>query len=284
MNRKNFIQKTLLTGAGALLAPKWLNAAVSKQTVCIMHTNDFHSRLDPYPLNHAKYPGQGGIAKLSTLIGDLRKQYKHSLLLDCGDIFQGTPYFNTFGGVPEIAWMNRIGYDAATLGNHDFDNGVQKLAQVLTHANFPVVNCNYDVENTPLKPLIKPFVIIRKNNLKIGITGIGINPAGLIPEHLYKGITYLDPVKQVQSVADVLKKTHHCDLVIVLSHLGYTYTDNRISDTVLAKETSGIDLILGGHTHTFLEKPVVANNKNQKPVIINQAGWSGLMLGKVVFG
>jgi 5'-nucleotidase len=254
---------------------------LKRKQLTVLHTNDFHSRLEPFPLNHPKYAGQGGIARLKTLI-DRNRENGETLLLDCGDIFQGTPYFNRFGGVPELEWMNEAGYDAATLGNHDFDMGVQHLATMIAkHSLFRFVNCNYDFSGTALDGHIHRDTIIEKAGLRIGITGVGINPEGLIPSHLCEGIVYRDPVSAVQERTDTLKQSYNCDIVILLSHLGYAYDSPQIDDRKLAAATHGIDLILGGHTHTFLEEPVTLLNKKGKTVTVNQAGWAGLRLGKI---
>lgn len=279
--RREFLRNSSLLAGGLLLAPDALFAKREAQKLLILHTNDFHSRLESFPDNHPKYPGQGGIARLKTLIDQQRSSGDFSLLLDCGDVFQGTPYFNRFGGVPEYKWMNMAGYEATTLGNHDFDMGMEHLADLIhNYARFAVVNCNYDVSKTPLKGLIKPFLVVKKGKLKIGITGVGINPEGLIPAHLCLNMVYNDPVSSVQEQVDILNKKMHCDTVIVLSHLGFEYPGNQISDKKLAADTHGIQFILGGHTHTFLnDGPVGIDNKKGRKVVVNQAGWAGLVLG-----
>jgi 5'-nucleotidase len=280
-SRRKFLKQLAMTGAVLPVIPEVLGAAARAESVLVMHTNDFHSRMDPFPEKHPKFGGQGGIAKLSTLIHGVRQENKQTLLLDCGDIFQGTPYFNVFGGVAEIQWMNQAGYDASTLGNHDFDNGVEKLASVLGHAQFPVVNCNYRFSGTALESIIKPWIVKQVGRKRIGITGAGINPEGLILDRLCKGIVYQDPVKAVQTAVDTLKSRERCDAVIVLSHLGYSYEGPQIDDKKLAAATHGIDLILGGHTHTFLEQAEPVRNAKGKTVHVNQAGWAGLKLGRV---
>lgn len=253
-----------------------------KRKLVILHTNDFHSRIEPFADNHPKYPGQGGIAALKAQIDAVMTTEKNVLLLDCGDIIQGTPYFNLFGGVVEIEWMNKIGYTASTLGNHDFDGGMENLAKLIKQAKFPFINCNYEVKNTALENLIKPYLIIKKHGLKIGITGVGINPEGLIPGHLCKGVVYSDPVEALQKVSKELKKKQHCDLVICLSHLGYQYTNTlQVSDKILASKSQYTDIILGGHTHTFLDKPDNIVSEFGKNVSVHQAGWAGLRLGKI---
>ncbi len=283
-SRREFIRNGLLTSAGLMLAPEALKAEFlsRKKRITILHTNDFHSHLDPFPDNHPVYPGMGGSAHLRSLIADHKPDDNNYLLLDCGDIFQGTPYFNVFGGVAELEWMNLAGYHATTLGNHDFDNGVEKLAEVLKHAQFAVVNCNYEFTGTVLQDKILEYKIFTFGRKKVGVTGLGINPDGLILKHLVKGVVYRDPVASVQKTVDTLRKKEKCDMVIVLSHLGYHYDSERIDDRKVAARTSGIDLILGGHTHTFLDAPVTVRNLSGSDVTINQAGWAGLRLGKIV--
>lgn len=280
-SRRKFLKQMALAGAMLPAISEVLGAAARKEMLLVMHTNDFHSRMDPFPEKHPKFGGQGGIAKLSTLIHSVRQDNKQTLLLDCGDIFQGTPYFNVFGGIAEIQWMNQAGYDAGTLGNHDFDNGVEKLASVLGHAQFPVVNCNYGFSGTALESIIKPWIVKQVGHKRIGITGLGINTEGLVLDRLCKGIVYHDPVKAVQETVDLLRSKERCDAVIVLSHLGYSYEGPQIDDKKLAAATHGIDLILGGHTHTFLEQAEPVRNAKGKTVYVNQAGWAGLKLGCV---
>jgi 5'-nucleotidase len=205
------------------------------------------------------------------------------LVLDAGDIFQGTPYFNFFQGDLEIDLMNKMRYDAATIGNHDFDGGIDTLAKQITRSNFPFVNCNYDFTNTPVAGKVHKHVVIKKGKLKIGITGCGVELNGLVPDKLYVNTKYLDPVKCVQEQVDILKYEKKCHLIICLSHLGYKYDNAKVSDIVLAKQTTNIDLIIGGHTHTFLEKPDVQKNKDGKDVLINQVGWAGIQIGQLEY-
>jgi 5'-nucleotidase len=279
--RKFLFQTGVLVGAAYLL-PNTVFAA-DKKRISVLHTNDFHSHIDPFPANHPVWPGEGGAAKIKTLIDEAKKENPNALILDSGDIFQGTPYFNVFGGVAELEWMNKAGYMAGTLGNHEFDNGVDKLTEVLKHANFPIVNCNYEINNTALRTIIKTHCVLEIATKKIGITGVGIDLSNLILENNRKGIVYKDPVIEVQKIVKKLRTEEKCDMVIVLSHLGYEYADNTIDDKKLASKTDGIDLILGGHTHTFLQAPIQVKNRNNKYVTINQAGWAGLLLGKLNF-
>jgi 5'-nucleotidase len=286
LSRIKFIQQTALSAGGILLSPSLLDAAAYFNPVklTILHTNDTHSRLEPFPMDGGRNQGLGGVASRARLINEIRKQEEHVLLLDAGDIFQGTPYFNIYKGEPEIKAMTSLGYDACTIGNHDFDAGMENLATQLTnHANFPMLVCNYDFTSTPMEHKTEPYKIFKKGKLKIGVFGISIEGKGLIPDNLFGATKYLDPVQKANEVAYILKKEKNCDMIICLSHLGYQYKDNRVSDEVVAKESEYIDLIIGGHTHSFLDKPVEYKNKNGDTVIVNQVGFAGIILGRLDF-
>ena len=285
MNRRKFIKNTLTGSALIAFSSGYQDVFASNQRVklTILHTNDVHSRIDPFPMDDIKYAGMGGVAPRTALIKKIRQEEEHVLLLDAGDIFQGTPYFNIYKGEPEIRSMSEMGYDAGTMGNHDFDAGLENFATQLHHAEFPVILCNYDFTGTPMEFKYQPYKIFRKGKLKIGVTGVGIEMAGLVPQALIGNTKYLDPVANANMIADKLKKDKGCDMVICLSHLGYKYKDDRekISDTIFAAETENIDLIIGGHTHTFLDDPVLLKNKSGSDVLINQVGWAGLRLGRL---
>ncbi len=283
LNRRSFLQQSALTAA-ALVANKIVAAEeTAVQRLVILHTNDVHSRLDPFPMDGSRNQGLGGVAARAKMINDIRVQEQHVLLLDAGDIFQGTPYFNLYKGEPEMKAMQQMGYDACTMGNHDFDAGLENFATQLAKTSCPVLLCNYDFTGTPMENKSLPYKIFKKGKLKIGVTGVGIEMKGLVPDNLYGNTTYLDPVQQLNQTAALLKREKDCDMVICLSHLGYQYRENanRICDLILAKETEHVDLIIGGHTHTFLNEPVLVKNKNGGDVLINQVGWGGIQLGRL---
>lgn len=284
MKRRDFLQRSFLVTGGILVAPELMATENDKKhpKITILHTNDTHSNIDPFPTNHAKYPGMGGVSKRFELIQKIREQEEHVLLLDAGDIFQGTPYFNKYGGILELKLMTELGYDAATMGNHDFDGGLDGFANARDHANFPFVCANYDFSETVVKGLTQPHTIIRKGRVKIGIFGIGVELKGLVPDQKYGNTKYLDPVQTANEQAELLKKKG-CDLIICLSHLGFEYQNEKVSDKVMAAKTRNIHLIIGGHTHTFLEKPFEAKNLDNETVLINQVGYGGLMLGRLDF-
>jgi len=284
MNRRKFLQNITLGSGAVLLSFNGFGQLLSSKKsskLTILHTNDTHSNIDPFPSNHAKFPGMGGVSRRHALIQKIRQDEEHVLLLDCGDIFQGTPYFNMFNGELEMKLMSEMGYDAATMGNHDFDIGLEGFKKAKRHAKFSFLCANYDFSETILSGETKSFEIFQKGDLKIGVFGIGIELNGLVTENNYGKTKYLDPITTANSVAKELKQKG-CDFIICLSHLGYNYPDStRISDRKLAQQTSNIDIILGGHTHTFLEKPTIEINKKGKSVLINQVGYAGLYLGRI---
>ncbi|SFI08714.1 bifunctional metallophosphatase/5'-nucleotidase [Halpernia frigidisoli] len=292
MNRKTFL-KTLSGGTlAAAFLPNMLFAEnfnnISKKAsrkLTVLHTNDQHSRIEPFDSSYTKNPNQGGFARRASLIQSIRKEENNVLLLDSGDTFQGTPYFNFFGGELEFRLMSMMGYEASTLGNHDFDNGLEGFLKVQPNAKFPFICSNYDFKNTILDGQTVPYKILDKNGIKVGLFGVGIELEGLVGKKNYGETKYLEPVEIANHYADFLKNEKKCDLVICLSHIGYDYENepNKICDKKLAALTDNIDLILGGHTHTFLKEPEVFKNKSDKNVLVNQVGWAGLLLGRLDF-
>tara|TARA_B100001113_G_C21080178_1_gene609544 strand:- start:534 stop:1457 length:924 start_codon:yes stop_codon:yes gene_type:complete len=280
-NRRNFLKKSGLGILGLSVLPQITYANKNHVKITILHTNDMHSHIHPFTSGRNK--GLGGMAQRAGIINFIRSKEEHVLLFDAGDIFQGTPYFNFYGGELELKLMSAMKYDAATLGNHDFDNGLEGLKKQLNHANFPFLISNYDFNNTILKETFKPYKIFNKGDIKIGVFGIGIELKGLVPKNLYGNTFYKDPIKTGNQYASLLKNQEKCDLVICLSHLGFKYKSNKISDLKFATQTRNIDLIIGGHTHTFLKKPVSVLNLDKKEVLINQVGWAGINLGKIDF-
>ena len=285
INRRGFIKTGAKLGALAVLSEFPLSALAKPELikVTLLHTNDWHSRIDAFPKDGGKYAGMGGAATRAALIKKIRAEEEHVILLDAGDIFQGTPYFNFFEGELEYKLMSEMGYDAATLGNHDFDNGIEGIINQLQHAKFELLNCNYDFSKTLLADKVKPYRIFKKGGVKIGVIGVGIELEGLVPKELYGDIIYHHPVDIADKLAQELKTQKGCDLVICLSHLGFEYQNDKLSDKKLAEKSAYIDIIVGGHTHTILQKPIVIKNQLNKDVIINQVGWAGLQLGKVDF-
>ncbi|SNR44759.1 5'-nucleotidase [Lutibacter agarilyticus] len=285
MKRRNFIQKSTAATAFLTLGGLSMQSFSEKNTkqITILHTNDVHSHIEPFKNNHYKYPNQGGVARRAILVEEIRKENPNTLLLDAGDIFQGTPYFNFYGGELEFKLMSMLKYDAATIGNHDFDNSIDGLYAQLPHAKFNFISSNYDFKNTILDTHVKPYKVFEKDGIKIGVFGLGIELAGLVDPRMFKETIYLDPVEIAQDMSRILKDDEGCDLVICLSHLGYHYTNDKINDLKLASKTKNIDLIIGGHTHTFLPKPTVTKNSDGENVLVNQVGCYGINVGRVDF-
>ena len=283
MKRRSFFQQFILSSGGILLAPKIMAQAHNRKAkkITILHTNDTHSNIDPFPENHSKYPGMGGVAKRFEIIEKIRSKEDNVILLDAGDIFQGTPYFNTFNGNLEMKLMSKMGYDASTMGNHDFDIGLEGFKTAKKHANFPFLCSNYDFSNTVLQNETKPYQVFNKGGIKIGVFGIGVELDGLVSKGNYGDTVYQNPIKVANRTADILKE-EGCDLIICLSHLGFSYDSReKVSDLVLASQTQNIHVIIGGHTHTFLEKPIIEKNLIGELVLVNQVGWAGLQLGRI---
>jgi 5'-nucleotidase len=285
MKRRSFLKTSILGSSSLILLNsfQWTKQlqALKESKLVILHTNDTHSQIDPFPANHPKYPNKGGVARRAKLIDDIRAQEEHILLLDSGDIFQGTPYFNLFHGELEMKLMSAMNYDAATMGNHDFDIGLDGFLQAKKFANFPFLCANYDFSNTILKDQTQAYKIFRKAGLKIGVFGIGIQLDGLVSADNFGQTVYMDPIETANNTAKELHEKG-CDFIICLSHLGYSYSDaKKPSDVKLATENEYIDLILGGHTHTFMEAPSVHRNKQNKDTLIHQVGFAGLFLGKI---
>lgn len=284
--RRKFI-KTSALATGSLLASNQIFASVLNNdgihNITILHTNDVHSRLEPFPMDGSKNQGLGGVAARAELINKIRAEKEHILLLDAGDIFQGTPFFNLYKGEPEIKAMTAMGYDAATMGNHDFDAGLDDFALQLKHANFPIIICNYDFTNTVMEGKYLPYKIFKKGKIKIGVTGVGVELRGLVPDTLYGNTKYLDPIESANRVATKLKKEDKCDMVICLSHLGFKSSAGKVCDDTFAPASENIDLIIGGHSHTFFDAPIKYKNKSGNDVIVNQVGWAGIVLGRLDF-
>lgn len=282
-SRRQFIKSLGIAGAGALAGfGAFAQSAGRKQKmITILHTNDTHSRLDPYPTNDPNYPGMGGYARRAALISKFREQDPELLLLDAGDMLQGTAYFNMYGGEPELKLMSRMGYDAATIGNHEFDNGLDGFDKVLPFAEFPFISSNYDFSQTVLAGKFKEYLVLERSGIKIGIYGLGIELQGLVGRGLYGDTLYQDPLKVAQRIEDILKNELDCQLIICLSHLGFEYDSDKVSDVVLAQNTSHTDVILGGHTHYLLNPPAVVQNQQKRNVYIGQSGYGGTHLGRM---
>lgn len=282
-SRRHFIKSIAGTAAYVSIGGIPFDAFAKKELIqiTILHTNDVHSHIDPFPESDPKYAGLGGVARRAALIKKIRRRVKNVLLFDAGDMFQGSPYFNMYGGELEFKLMSKMGYDAATIGNHEFDNGLEGLVKQLPHANFPFISSNYDFSDTAMNGKTIPYKIFVKDDIKIGVFGLGIELEGLVGKKQYGNTIYLNPQQKAAEMSHLLKKEKKCDLVICLSHLGYRYNSSKICDHVLAKKSKNIDLLIGGHTHTFINKPFRYRNSDGKEIIICQVGWAGIKLGRI---
>lgn len=282
-NRRDFLK--YFAGTTAVLAgfPALSKEVLVKKDLVrltILYTNDIHSRIEPFPSNDPKFADKGGFARRSAVVESIRKESDNVLLLDAGDIFQGTPYFNLYQGELEYKLMSLMKYDATTIGNHDFDLGIDNITKQMPHATFSFINCNYDFSNTSLNNKIVPYKIYEKQGIKIGVLGYGVELEGLVDKKMYKDTVYQNPLPIANATAKLLKLDLGCDYVIALSHLGFK-DEKKISDMTMAPQTENIDLIIGGHSHTFLEHPIKVPNRVGKEVYVTQVGWAGIWLGKL---
>ena len=267
--RKTFIFFTLY------LICAWMLQVSAQTPLVILHTNDTHSQIEP--LQDKDGSMVGGIYGRAAIIDQVRQENKNVLLLDAGDYFQGTPYFNYFKGATEIKFMNLLGYQAAALGNHEFDNGSKILAKQLAKAKFPIVCANYLFFNKKLKNIVKKYVVIEMDGKRIGIFGLLTDIKTLTTPQNYKDIKYLNAIDVADCIVKELRETEKCDLVICLSHLGYLNgTEENPGDLMLASKVKGIDVIVGGHSHTVIEKPDVVNG-----TYILQTGKKGQKIGQL---
>ncbi len=277
--------RSLYTPAHAAVWAPLLEPQKGETLITVLHTNDTHSQIDPILENDKTYAGKGGVARRATLVKRVRRENPNTLMIDAGDVCQGTPYFNFYKGEVEYKAMSLIGYDVGTIGNHEFDNGVESLAKALQFANFDIVSTNYDVRGSALESKVKSHVVKEVGGLRIGLFGLGISPTGLITPDNFKPLLYLDPVRMSRDVTKLLREQERCTLVLAMSHLGYypEAKNGEIGDTQVAAQVEGIDFIASGHTHTFMEKPVLQKNPAGKDTIIFQVGRSGIYIGRVDF-
>jgi len=264
--------------AFALIISTFSTLAQQKIKLVILHTNDTHSQVESTEKSSLNTSDMGGYARRMGEISQIREQEKNVLLVDAGDYSQGSPYFNFFNGRVEIDAMNRMQYDAGTLGNHEFDNGIDTLAVVLKTARFPLISSNYDFGKTALSGMIRPYIVLQRAGLRIGIMALDVNPKSLIFDKNYKGMEYEDPIIKANEISTLLKKKEKCDVIICLSHLGANGAE--VNDFDIAHKSRYIDVIIGGHSHSMINN-TTEKNAAGKPIVIAQVGKSGLYLGRV---
>lgn len=256
-------------------------AAQDVKELLILHTNDTHSRIEPIPVSdpNPEYAGKAGFVRRATLIKEMREKNKDLLLFDCGDFSQGSPYYNMFGGEVEVKLMNEMGYDAGTIGNHEFDFGLDNMARIFRMADFPIVCANYEVKGTVLEGLVKPYVVLERDGVRIGVFGLSPTLEGLVQAHCYGNVVFKDPIESAQQVADVLKEKEKCDLVVCLSHLGWQ--GEPYSDESLIPHTRNIDIVLGGHSHSYFDKTLFYKNLDGKEIPLQQMGKNAVYVGRM---
>lgn len=286
ITRKTFLRRLSLLGAGiGCFGHQTLWAADRRTTetvISIMHTNDTHARIEPFPAGSGDYSGLGGVARRASLVRSVRQENPYNLLLDAGDVFQGTPYFNYYHGALDFEVMSRMGYDAGTIGNHEFDNRVEGFVEVAPKARFPFVISNLDFTNAPeMGAFTRPWWVKEINGIRLGVFGLCVAFENLVLPELHVGVTYKEPVQVSTEMVRVLREDQGCHMVIGLSHLGHAYETDQVSDRVVAHEVPGIDLIIGGHTHTLLPEPEVVERPGHRPTVISQVGHAGVVLGRL---
>ena len=257
-------------------------AVAQKKQLVILHTNDTHSCIMPLNPNLADtaLAGRGGFLRRMALIEDERAKTPGLLLIDSGDFSQGSPYYNFYKGEVEVELMNRMGYDVATIGNHEFDFGLENMARIFRMAKFPIVCANYDFTGTSVEGLVKPYTIIKRNGLKIGLFGLSPQPKGLVDTTKFVGVKYLDPVETARRMAALLKMKKTCDVVICVSRLGWE--NEELTDQMLVPATRDIDIVLGGHSHTYMKTLQYVKNVDGKDVPVDQNGKHGIWIGRIV--
>lgn len=285
ISRREFLKRAgfaALTASVSSVLPACSVGKEETEALHILHTNDVHSHIDPFPPHDPAYPGLGGYAPRQAFVESQRAKHgaNNVLYFECGDMFQGTPYFNLYRGNLEMKLMNMMHVDAVTIGNHEFDNGVEGLCDCMEVANFPFISSNYLFSDARGSQLVKPYQVYERANMRIGVFGLGVALQGLVNEANYKGVTYVDPIIATQEMVNKLRLVEQCDLVIALTHIGYSSEgSDAMSDLKLAHLTEGIDIILGGHSHTFLQHPEFVPNRLGKTVVVNQVGYAGVNVG-----
>lgn len=256
-----------------------ISVEAGAQDLWIVHTNDTHSCVMPInPLSSdTAQADKGGFLRRASFVRQMREEHPHLLLFDSGDFSQGSAYYNLYKGEVEVSLMNEMKYDAATIGNHEFDFGMDNMKRIFSMAQFPIVCANYDFSGTVLEGLVKPYVILEREGLRIGVFGLSPQMDGLVSAENYKGVKFEDPVSAAERVVGLLRGQEHCDVVICLSHLGWDI--EGMDDVEVIPATRDIDVVLGGHSHTYFEHPEIVKNADGKDVICNQMGKNGRFVG-----
>ena len=259
------------------IVPLTLSAQADKY-ITILHTSDMHSCIEPDGKT-----GLGGVVRRATFVDQMRKNKPNTLLVDCGDFSQGSLYYNLFKGETEVMMMNAMGYDVATIGNHEFDFGLDNMMRIFAMAEFPIVSTNYDFTGTPVEAFVRPYHIMKVDGVRVGFVGVGPQLGGLVAEANCKGVKYHDPIAAADSVAAILKEQKRCDVVVCLSHLGWK-TGNGVDDEHLIAGSRNIDLVLGGHTHSYFKEPLYYKNLDGRDIMLMHVGKNGQYVSETVIG
>lgn len=281
MRRQIHIWAVVALSMMLLTMPAW---SQNTRQLVILHTSDTHSHIDPIDENSAdRNAGWGGVARRAALVRQERQAAETFLLLNCGDISQGTPYYNMFQGEVEMKSMNLMGYDAMTIGNHEFDYGLDNMLRLFTMADFPVVCANYDFTGTVLEKVVKPYAVLKRGGMRIGVFGLSPQLEGLVQKTKCEGVKMKDTVESAREAIAALEKKH-CDMIIMLSHLGVDpdLKEPGEWDHTVVPQIQGVDLVLGGHTHTFLSHPVMVKDQTGKEVPVMHIGGNGVYMSKTV--
>lgn len=282
MERRHFLG-SMAAAAAATQMPLKGSEKDSTARITLLHTNDTHSHIEPFGPGNGAASGKGGMARRATMVRQARASIPNLLLLDAGDTFQGTPYFNQYKGKLDYELMSKVGYDASTLGNHDFDNGVDMLLEAMEFAKFPFLNCNFDCKGAPaLAKRLAPWMVKEYPGFRVGLTGVGVDFKGLVSAENHKGVDWRSPDEALKPVIRHLREVEKVDLVVLISHLGYDLRGDAMDDLHLPGLAPGIDVIIGGHSHTFLDQPTKIQQERGETHIF-QVGWGGINLGRMDF-
>lgn len=296
IKRREFIRQSLILGGGVLsgaslfknrspeftdLPTEFSDPLSEPEVVTILYTNDTHGRIDPFPQTAREHAGLGGISRRASLVKRIRQESPNSLLLDAGDAFYGSPWFTLYGGKRHFELMSLMGYDAMALGEHEFHHGLEGFAEAAGAADFPFLCANYRVTGTAMEPFVQPYLIREVGGVRFGIFGLGVALHELVPPEKRGEVRVGEPISRADTVVRFLKEQRHCDYIICLSHLGYHYEDSRPDDRKLAASIEGLDLIIGGHTHTFMDQPEMILSADGGQTLVTQVGHSGIRLGRI---
>ena len=268
----------------AMLCLYACTVAAQDKTLFLVHTNDTHSCVEPISPHHSdtSLADKGGLMRRASLVHQLRTAHPQDMLLfDCGDFSQGSLYYSIYRGEVEVKLMNSMGYDACAIGNHEFDSGLENLARLARLADIPFVCSNYVFTGTPCEGLVRPYAVIERNGLRVGVVGVSPRLEGLVSKQSYGATRYLSPAKAVQPIVDMLRKEQKCDFIVCLSHLGWAEGEDY--DIGLVRRTHGIDVLLGGHTHFLFDRPRYVKNSKGQEIPCNQMGKHGRFVGTLEF-